>query len=207
VGRAESERTDGQSPEAVALDRPLDLRPLQSFAEATGKQQENRLLAQASQRERERACRGRIEPLDVVDREDDRRFRSENVQCAPDSDAERARIRAVGALLAKECYLERAAPRHRQRGKHDLELVLEQVAEASVGKPRSASAGRDKRTRNPRSRAASTPASQSVDLPIPASPSSTSAAGPSAVWSKKAWMEPSSSFLPMISPDITLQQS
>jgi hypothetical protein len=75
------------------------------------------------------------------------------------------------------------------------------------GSPRSASEGRAERTRSPRARAASTPASQSVDFPIPASPSSTSAAGPSAAWSRKPYTEPSSSSLPMISPDMPSQQS
>jgi hypothetical protein len=131
---AEAEGADGQPFNAVALDRPLELRRYRFFTEATGEQQENGLLAHPSQGKRQRARRGRIEPLEVVDSEHERGLPGENIQRAPDSDAERARIRAIGGILDEERHLERAAPRRRQRRQHALERVLEEVAEARVGK-------------------------------------------------------------------------
>jgi len=49
--------------------------------------------------------------IDVVDRDDERRLCSQDLERASDGDAERARIRPVGGILDEECYLERAAPR------------------------------------------------------------------------------------------------
>jgi hypothetical protein len=82
-----------------------------SLAEPPGEQQEEGPLAHASQRENERACGGRIEPLDVVDRDHDRRLRGENGQRAPDGDSERPRIRTEGSVFDEECSLERTASR------------------------------------------------------------------------------------------------
>jgi hypothetical protein len=131
---AETEGADRQPLNALALDRPIELRRLRSFPKATGEQQEDRLLAHPPQGKRQHARRGRIEPLEVVDSEHERGLRSQNVQRAPDGHAECARIRAIGGILDEERHFERAAPRRRQRRQHTLERVLEEVAEAGVGK-------------------------------------------------------------------------
>ena len=132
VNGPETERADVQPLHSVGTDRQLEVRRLRTFAEATGEQQEDRPIAQPPQRESECARRGRIEPLDVVDRKDNRPVGSENLQRAPDRDTERARIEAVRIFLNEECYLERVAPGRRQRRQYALEHVLEQVAEAGV---------------------------------------------------------------------------
>ena len=135
MNRAETERADVQPLHSVGTDRPLEIRRLRTFAEATGEQEEDRPLVHPPQRERECARRGRVEPLVVVDREDNRPLGSENLQRAPDRDAERARIEVVSILLDEERDLQRMAPGRRQRRQHALENALEQVAEAGVGQP------------------------------------------------------------------------
>jgi hypothetical protein len=77
-----------------------------------GEQEEDWLVVpQASHRERERARRRGVEPLDVVDREHKRPFRSENLHGVSHGDAERARIhRTSRCLLHEQRDLERAAP-------------------------------------------------------------------------------------------------
>ena len=135
VNGTEAQRADVQPLHAVVTDRPLEVRRLRTFAEATGEQQEDRPIAQPPQREGERARRGRIEPLDVVDREDNRPLGSENLERTPNRDTERARVEAVRIFLDEECHLERVAPGRRQRRQHVLEHVLEQVAEAGVCQP------------------------------------------------------------------------
>ena len=129
----ETERADAQPLHSVVTDRRLEVQRLRTFTEATGEQQEDRPIAQPPQRERKCARRGRIEPLGVVDRKDNRPVGGENLQRAPDRDTERARIEAVRIFLNEECYLERVAPGRRQRRQYALEHVLEQVAEAGVG--------------------------------------------------------------------------
>jgi len=135
VSGPETERADVQPLHSVGRDRPLEVWRLRTFAEATGDQQEDRPIVQPPQRESECARRGRIEPLDVVDREDNRPLGGENLQRAPDRDTERAQIEAVRVFLNEECHLERVAPGRRHRRQYALEHVLEQVAEAGVGQP------------------------------------------------------------------------
>src|SRR5512133_1086061 len=102
---------------------------------AAGGQEEDRRVSQASQRERERARRGAVEPLDVVDRENKRTPGSENLHGVPQGDAERARIhRTSRRRLYEERDLERAAPRRGQCRHDELERVLEQVAQPRVSK-------------------------------------------------------------------------
>ena len=135
VDGAEAQRTDVQPFHPIGTDRPLEVRRLRTFARATGEQKEDRPFIQPPQRESKCARRGRIEPLAVVDRENNWPLGSENLERAPDRDTERARIEVFGILLEEECYLECTAPGCRQRRQHALENAFEQVAEAGVGQP------------------------------------------------------------------------
>ena len=67
---SETERADVQPLHSVGTDRLLEVRRLRALTETTGEQEEDRPLVQPPQRKSECARRGRIEPLDVVDRED-----------------------------------------------------------------------------------------------------------------------------------------
>jgi hypothetical protein len=79
-----------------------------------------------SKRERERPRRRLVEPLDVVDRNDNELIFGEHPQRAANRNGERARIcRISRRLLHEERGLERAPLRHRQRRQHLIENVLE----------------------------------------------------------------------------------
>ena len=106
-------------------------------------------------------------------------------------------------IIDEERHLERPAPRRRQRRQHVREHALEQVAEGGMGEAALHLGRLRQKDSQPRACAASTPARQSVDFPMPASPSSTTAASRSAVWSRTASRNRSSSSLPQISPDIS----
>ena len=74
---------------------------LRPFTEATGEQKEDgrspiRLSANVK-----RARRRRVEPLDVVDRNHDRRLGSKNLQRASDCNTQRARIEAVRTVFKR----------------------------------------------------------------------------------------------------------
>jgi hypothetical protein len=112
VNGPETERADVQPLHSVGTDRLLEVRRLRTLAETTG----GRRMDLSSRRRSANAGarRGRIEPLDVVDREDNWPLGGENLQRAPDGDAERTRIEAVRIFINEECYLERVSPRRRQ---------------------------------------------------------------------------------------------
>jgi hypothetical protein len=133
VNGAEAERADVQTLSSASRDRLRELRPLSTSAEASGEQEENRLLVHTPKREGKRARRGRIEPLDVVDGDDNGPFGSQNLQRAADSDAEGARIEAFRLVLDEERDLERPSSRWGQRGQNVVEHTLEQVAEHHIG--------------------------------------------------------------------------
>ena len=94
-----------------------------------------------------------------------------------------ARARSIDGLvgpLLQQRDLERPPPRRAAaRAASRRATSSRRSPRPACASPRSASAGRDASTTQARARACSTPARQSVDLPIPASPSRTSAAGPS----------------------------
>ena len=92
-----------------------------------------RVAGHTSQREHERARRGRVEPLDVVDGEHDRRLCGERLQGRPHRHGERARVdRLLGSLVHEQRHLERLPSRRRQGGQNLVEHALEEVAEHDV---------------------------------------------------------------------------
>ena len=65
--RADAERSNRQPLDALRIQRLLQPGRLGASDEPPGEQQENRARSESSQRERKRARRGRVEPLNVVD--------------------------------------------------------------------------------------------------------------------------------------------
>ena len=98
--------------------------------------EQDRRIGQSAQREAERARRRRVEPLEVVDRNDQQLVLRERLQGAADGDAERACVgRAAGRLLEQERDLERAPSRRSKERQNVVEGVVEEVAESGVGEP------------------------------------------------------------------------
>ena len=98
--RADAERSNRQPLDAPRLQRLLQPGRLGASDKPPGEQHENRARGESSQRKRERARRGRVEPLNVVDRKQNRLPLAEQVQHVAYSHAERAVInRIVCGLL------------------------------------------------------------------------------------------------------------
>ena len=137
VDGADAERLHAQRLDMLGAEGLFENRRLRSLRiGAPGEQEEHAASAEPSQRERQRARRGRVEPLEVVDRDDKRLVRAQDLQRATHGYTQRARIDPIyGRLLEKERHLERAPPRRRQPRKNLVEDVLEQIAEPRVGEP------------------------------------------------------------------------
>ncbi len=180
LDRADAERPDGQS-----LDRPGKRRlERRRRLAAAGEEDPDRLAVEPPQRERERIRRRGIEPLDVVDREQQRAAGGQRdaARRAPPTATARGSAETTALPLEQERRRERSPARRGELRQHLGGGFRQEVAEPGMGETLlGARAGRAVSTRSPRSCAASTPASQSVDLPIPASPSSTRAPGPAPV--------------------------
>jgi hypothetical protein len=99
--RTDAERPHPQPLDALRIQRLLQPRPLGTIGEPSGEQHQNRTGGKSSQCERERARRGRVEPLDVVDGKQNRLPLAEQVQHVAYGHAERAVVnRIVCRLLA-----------------------------------------------------------------------------------------------------------
>ena len=132
VDRADAERPDANTGDAVRLERVLDGGRLLCLAEPSRPDQEDVGVRQPAERESQRARRRCIEPLEVVDR-DHEPVLGEQVQGASNRHAERTRVdRATSRILDEECDLERPAPRGAQSGQDVVESVFEQIAETGV---------------------------------------------------------------------------
>ncbi len=88
VYRSDAERANSQSLDDVRLEVLLHRRALSRFVETPRKEQHYALGAQTSERERQRTCGRRINPLDVVDRQDERPVLGERLQARPNRDRE-----------------------------------------------------------------------------------------------------------------------
>ena len=131
--RASAERIDLHALEPLVVERELQLRDREAVAEPAGEEQADVLLRQAAHRERQGARRGRVQPLDVVDRDQDRLTLREQEQRVADGHREGPDIhRLVRPLSEQKRALERATPGAGQLGQHVRERVLEQVSERRV---------------------------------------------------------------------------
>src|SRR4029077_11722003 len=87
---------------------------------------------QATKREGERSGRRVIEPLDVVDRDEQRLISGQNVERIANRDPERARIEPVVMhALAEQRRSEAPSPWWRQPRQHSISIALQKVTEAN----------------------------------------------------------------------------
>jgi hypothetical protein len=133
---ADTERSNRYALDALAFQRLLQRGRLAGRDEPPGEQQQNRARRESSQRERKRARRRRVEPLNIVDGEQDRLPLAQHLQHVAHRHADRPVIdRIAGRLLAEKRDLERTPPRRRDQRGDVRETRLEQVAQTDVSEP------------------------------------------------------------------------
>jgi len=127
--RARAERSQRQPLHILRTQRVLEPRRLRSVTDPAGEQQGHLVRGEPSQCECERARRGRIEPLDVVDREQERLPLAEELQRITDGHGERALIDGITRCLLHEqrCF-ECTPPRRRNRRQDIAKDLLEEIA-------------------------------------------------------------------------------
>jgi hypothetical protein len=132
------ERTDAERPNPNALDRvPADGLVqsgwLRFVDRAPGQEETNVVCAEAAKRERERARRRGVEPLDVVDGDHERCAIAEHLEDVANRDGERALVDAITLRVGSQHHdLEGTPSRWCERRQRVVECVLEQVAEPYV---------------------------------------------------------------------------
>ncbi len=99
-------------------------------------EERDRLLIDASHGVRQRLLRGSVEPLDVVDREEQRISGRERAQRGQHAERDQVRLRRARRIGAVERHVERLALRRRQRRQLFGGDAIEQVDERSEGQPR-----------------------------------------------------------------------
>ena len=98
------------------------------------REQPERLVAKPPQSDLERAGRGRVEPLDVVERDEHRAALGQRAQHVQDGEPDRVRIgRRLARLREQQRDLERPPARRRERGPDVVEHVAEQLREPGEG--------------------------------------------------------------------------
>jgi hypothetical protein len=132
--RADAERADLETLQPFPLERPLQLGPA---ARTLGEEKANRLALEPARGERERLGGGRIEPLHVVDRDEERLVSGQRAQPVQESDGDRLRVRRCTDGLGPQ---QRDLQRAQLRGRQLCELVradaVEQVDQRREGEPR-----------------------------------------------------------------------
>ena len=117
---------------ARELERSRDL-----GAGPKGRKEAHRLLAQAADRKLQDQRRGRVEPLDVVERHDHRPFGGQSAEHVEHCEPDRARLRRLLARLREpERDLERPASRGRSERTTPSMDGLEQIGEPGEGERR-----------------------------------------------------------------------
>ena len=200
--RREVQRPDGHALEPVGRDRADDLVGRLRLGPRPDREQErDRPIGQPPDRVGEDRRRALVEELDVVDRDDDRAIRFDELAEQPrDGDRQRPLIgRRAARRRAQERDRERVALRRGQAARTSSPTPPRRSTSPPSVRPCSDCAGRDVTTSQPRSAAASAAACQTVDLPIPASPSKTSAASPSPARARNGSSAASSGPRPTIS--------
>ena len=127
--RSDGERADLDLLQPSGADGALELGRRRSLVAATREQEEDRLLVQAARGEQQQPEGRRIEPLEVVDRDDDGALRGELPQRGQERDRERTQVGLLLALLQEKRDRERVPLRRRQRRQHHVVHSLQQVAE------------------------------------------------------------------------------
>ena len=179
--RARTQWSDGDALHAVDAEGMFELGLPRLVAQPLGEQDGHGVRVQPPQGERQRVRRRRVEPLDVVDRNERGPTLAQQLQRIANRHRDRAaRDGVVHRLTSEQRDLERAPAWGGRSGSTSSTIGSRRSPRPAYVSPRSGSEGRDDSTCNPSARAYSTAASQSVDFPIPASPSRTSACAPPA---------------------------
>ena len=125
---ADAERSDLERPSVVDTERRLQLRRPRVVGEPSREQKTHVGFVEPPQRERQRTRRGRIEPLNVVDRDHERLASTQSLECAADGHGERAAVDGIArGLLDEERDLERTTPWWAQVRQDIVEDSVEQV--------------------------------------------------------------------------------
>ena len=93
--RARAERPHDHLPDAVRTQRALELRLLRALDQPPCEQKADRARVEPPQGERERARRGRVEPLNVVDGDQNRPTFAQKLQRVAHCNRERAAIDGI----------------------------------------------------------------------------------------------------------------
>jgi len=133
VERAEAQRPQAKLLEALGGERSLHRERRRSGLPCPpGEQDADRKVLQAPDREAENARRRRIEPLNVVDGEDEGAARRQQAKSAREREPDGALVwRERDHLLEEERDLERAPLRPGEPGEHLPQTRVEQVGERS----------------------------------------------------------------------------
>ena len=136
VQRRQRERTELEPLQRLPLESAIESerRPVGSFASARHEQSEAR--GESTADERERTLGRLIQPLRVVERDDERTLGAERAQHAQQRARGRARIRRRHCLPPQQRDLERLLLRCRQLAAHLVERAAEEIAKRGVGKLR-----------------------------------------------------------------------
>ena len=128
---AQAERPERELVESLLGEGAIELeRRSRPRAPSEGRQQADRLLAQASKRDLEHAGRGRVEPLHIVEGDEHGASLGQSAQHIEHGQPDRVRIGSHVARLGQEQRdLERPPPRRHERGRRLLEDGSEQLRE------------------------------------------------------------------------------
>ena len=136
VQRAQAQRADGEMLDDAPVHSKLERGHPDVVLEPAGAEKPDVAVVQTPQRESKRAHGRRIQPLHVVDRNQDRLAISEQMQRAPDGHSESSRINtAFSRPLDEQSALERATTRRGQCRRNLRERVLEEVSQPRVREP------------------------------------------------------------------------
>ena len=133
------DRTDAEraEPETLHLTSAKDVLERNRLGARAGpaREQDADSRLQAAQGERQTGRGRRVEPLEVVDGDHERRVLGENFERVADGDAERAWIDRLLGLFEQKRDPERPSARCRQRGQDVIENGLEEVSEPGEREP------------------------------------------------------------------------
>jgi hypothetical protein len=130
-----AERAEPQSGDAARVERGFEPQGISVRASGSPREEEpDRLSAEAPGGERERIGRRCVEPLNVVDRDDELALLRKPAQDSEQSERDGSTEECAPVRLApEERHLERLALRLGKAGQHRLGHVLKQVAEGGEG--------------------------------------------------------------------------
>ena len=127
----QAQRTEDEPIETLLRKGGLELERRGNLRRSSdGGEKADGLVAQAPQGDLQHACGGRVEPLQVVERDQHGAALGERSQHVEEREPDRARVRGLRARLGEqEGDLERSASQRRERGRHVVADRSEQVGE------------------------------------------------------------------------------